>query len=186
MRTSTTRRGISLIQLILLMPLVLTLLLMATTWIHQTMTFSSAIKKRQSQHLNLTRLASQFRRDVQQCQSITAVNGQQLRLQNANATEIQYTIDKQSVQFQLTSDGKLIQQDQFRLALGSDAAFHTSELPKWISLVVTRSPHINRRPSPEKTQMDDPTITELHVRSSPNRWGDSVSLNAAQAGGETK
>lgn len=88
MRTQLNRRGFSLIQLTLLMPALLVLFLLTVAWIHQTMTFSSNIKKQQSQHQNLTRLATQFRRDVQRCESISMVNEQQICLQNSDLTEI--------------------------------------------------------------------------------------------------
>ena len=145
MRTQLNRRGVSLIQLTLLMPALLGLFLVTAAWIHQTMTFSSNIKKQQSQHQNLTRLASQFRRDVQRCESISMVNEQQICLQNRDLTETNYTVSEHAIQFwQNGADGQRMRHDQFDLASGSISKFDDTELPDWISLVISRLPAPNR------------------------------------------
>ncbi|GEM_PF-908031 len=177
MRTQLNRRGFSLIQLTLLMPALLVLFLLTVAWIHQTMTFSSNIKKQQSQHQNLTRLASQFRRDVQRCESISMVNEQQICLQNRDLTEINYTVNEHAIQFwQNAADGQRMRHDQFDLASGSISKFDDSELPDWISLVISRLPTPNRFSEQPTSTSDQTVMTELHIRSKPNRWGESLSL----------
>jgi len=177
MRTQLNRRGFSLIQLTLLMPALLVLFLLTVAWIHQTMTFSSNIKKQQSQHQNLTRLASQFRRDVQRCESISMVNEQQICLQNRDLTEINYTVNEHAIQFwQNAADGQRMRHDQFDLASGSISKFDDSELPDWISLVISRLPTPNRFSEQPTSTSDQTLMTELHIRSKPNRWGESLSL----------
>lgn len=177
MRTQLNRRGFSLIQLTLLMPALLVLFLLTVAWIHQTMTFSSNIKKQQSQHQNLTRLASQFRRDVQRCESISMVNEQQICLQNRDLTEINYTVNEHAIQFwQNAADGQRMRHDQFDLASGSISKFDDTELPDWISLVISRLPTPNRFSEQPTSTSDQTVMTELHIRSKPNRWGESLSL----------
>ncbi|MDB4371274.1 hypothetical protein N9Z44_04155 [Mariniblastus sp.] len=177
MRTQLNRRGFSLIQLTLLMPALLVLFLLTVAWIHQTMTFSSNIKKQQSQHQNLTRLATQFRRDVQRCESISMVNEQQICLQNRDLTEINYTVNEHAIQFwQNAADGQRMRHDQFDLASGSISKFDDSELPDWISLVISRLPTPNRFSEQPTSTSDQTVMTELHIRSKPNRWGESLSL----------
>jgi hypothetical protein len=177
MRTQLNRRGFSLIQLTLLMPALLVLFLLTVAWIHQTMTFSSNIKKQQSQHQNLTRLASQFRRDVQRCESISMVNEQQICLQNRDLTEINYTVNEHAIQFwQNAADGQRMRHDQFDLASGSISKFDDTELPDWISLVISRLPTPNRFSEQPTSTSDQTLMTELHIRSKPNRWGESLSL----------
>ena len=177
MRTQLNRRGFSLIQLTLLMPALLVLFLLTVAWIHQTMTFSSSIKKQQSQHQNLTRLASQFRRDVQRCESISMVNEQQICLQNRDLTEINYTVNEHAIQFwQNAADGQRMRHDQFDLASGSISKFDDTELPDWISLVISRLPTPNRFSEQPTSTSDQTVMTELHIRSKPNRWGESLSL----------
>jgi len=177
MRTQLNRRGFSLIQLTLLMPALLVLFLLTVAWIHQTMTFSSNIKKQQSQHQNLTRLASQFRRDVQRCESISMVNEQQICLQNRDLTETNYTVSEHAIQFwQNGADGQRMRHDQFDLASGSISKFDDSELPDWISLVISRLPTPNRFSEQPTSTSDQTVMTELHIRSKPNRWGESLSL----------
>ncbi|MDG1512201.1 MAG: hypothetical protein P8R31_10925 [Mariniblastus sp.] len=184
MRTQPNRRGFSLIQLTLLMPTLLVLFLVTAAWIHQTMTFSSNIKKQQSQHQNLTRLASQFRRDVQRCQSISMVNEQQICLQNRDLTEINYTVNEHAIQFwQNAADGQRIRHDQFDLASGSITKFDDTELPDWISLVISRLPSPNRFPKQPTSPSDQTSITELHIRSKPNRWGAHLLLDKESAQG---
>lgn len=177
MRTQLNRRGFSLIQLTLLMPALLVLFLLTVAWIHQTMTFSSNIKKQQSQHQNLTRLATQFRRDVQRCESISMVNEQQICLQNRDLTEINYTVNEHAIQFwQNAADGQRMRHDQFDLASGSISKFDDTELPDWISLVISRLPTPNRFSEQPTSTSDQTVMTELHIRSKPNRWGESLSL----------
>ena len=177
MRTQLNRRGVSLIQLTLLMPALLGLFLVTAAWIHQTMTFSSNIKKQQSQHQNLTRLASQFRRDVQRCESISMVNEQQICLQNRDLTETNYTVSENAIQFwQNGADGQRMRHDQFDLASGSISKFDDTELPDWISLVISRLPAPNRFSEQPRSTSDQTMITELHIRSKPNRWGESLSM----------
>jgi hypothetical protein len=177
MRTQLNRRGVSLIQLTLLMPALLGLFLVTAAWIHQTMTFSSNIKKQQSQHQNLTRLASQFRRDVQRCESISMVNEQQICLQNRDLTETNYTVSEHAIQFwQNGADGQRMRHDQFDLASGSISKFDDTELPDWISLVISRLPAPNRFSEQPRSTSDQTMITELHIRSKPNRWGESLSM----------
>jgi len=177
MRTQLNRRGVSLIQLTLLMPALLVLFLLTVAWIHQTMTFSSNIKKQQSQHQNLTRLASQFRRDVQRCESISMVNEQQICLQNRDLTETNYTVSEHAIQFwQNGADGQRMRHDQFDLASGSISKFDDTELPDWISLVISRLPAPNRFSEQPRSTSDQTMITELHIRSKPNRWGESLSM----------
>jgi len=177
MRTQLNRRGVSLIQLTLLMPALLGLFLVTAAWIHQTMTFSSNIKKQQSQHQNLTRLASQFRRDVQRCESISMVNEQQICLQNRDLTETNYTVSEHAIQFwQNGADGQRMRHDQFDLASGSISKFDDTELPDWISLVISRLPAPNRFSEQTRSTSDQTMITELHIRSKPNRWGESLSM----------
>ena len=177
MRTQLNRRGFSLIQLTLLMPALLVLFLLTVAWIHQTMTFSSNIKKQQSQHQNLTRLASQFRRDVQRCESISMVNEQQICLQNRDLTETNYTVSEHAIQFwQNAADGQRMRHDQFDLASGSISKFDDTELPDWISLVISRLPTPNRFSEQPTSTSDQTLMTELHIRSKPNRWGESLSL----------
>lgn len=177
MRTQLNRRGVSLIQLTLLMPALLGLFLVTAAWIHQTMTFSSNIKKQQSQHQNLTRLASQFRRDVQRCESISMVNEQQICLQNRDLTETNYAVSEHAIQFwQNGADGQRMRHDQFDLASGSISKFDDTELPDWISLVISRLPAPNRFSEQPRSTSDQTMITELHIRSKPNRWGESLSM----------
>ena len=185
MRTQMNRRGVSLLQLTLLMPALMVLFLLATTWIHQTMTFSSTIKKQQSQHLSLTRLADQFRRDVQRCQSVSVVNDQQVQLQNKDLSKIVYKISDHSVQcWQNSSAGQPIRQDEFGLASGSISKFDDSELPKWITLVIRRDPFPRQQLERQTSQLNETLITELHVRTSPNRWGDNLLMDTELLRGE--
>jgi len=166
------RRGYSLIQLTLLMPVLVMLFLTALASIHQTMPFSSNMKKQQLQHHSLTRLASRFRQDVQRCQSVSVVNDQQICLHNPDRSEINYTVTDEGIQFwQNTPDGQRIRQDRFDLASGSISKFDATELPNWISLLVTRQPGANRQSSERNPPSNQSLITELHVRSKPNRWG---------------
>ena len=179
------RRGYSLIQLTLLMPALVVLFLTAVAWIHQTMTFSSNMKKQQLQHQNLTRLASRFRQDVQRCQAVSVVNDQQVCLQYPDRSEINYTITDEGIQFwQNTPDGQRIRQDQFELASGSISKFDATELPTWISLLVTRQPGANRQSSEQNTPSNQALITELHLRSKPNRWGMNLLPDAESLPGE--
>ena len=179
------RRGFSLIQLTLLMPALMVMFLVTVAWLHQTMTFSSNMKKQQVQHLSLTRLAFQFRQDVQRCKSISMISDQQICLQNQDLSEITYTINEHAVNFfKRSSDGRRTQQEQFALASGSSPRFDDTELPDWISLIVSRPPVNRRQQVQQKLQSNETAITELHVRSKPNRWGTNLSPDAELPQGE--
>ncbi len=181
------RRGFSLIQLTLLMPALMVMFLVTVAWLHQTMNFSSNVKKQQVQHLSLTRLASQFRQDVRRCQSISVDNDQQICLQNQDLSEITYTINEQAVSFlKKSSDGRRTRQEQFDLESGAIPRFDDTELPDWISLIVSRSPANSRQQGQQKSHSNETAITELHVRSKLNRWGANFSLDRELLQGEQR
>lgn len=105
------------------------------------------------------------------------VNEQQICLQNRDLTETNYTVSEHAIQFwQNGADGQRMRYDQFDLASGSISKFDDTELPDWISLVISRLPAPNRFSEQTRSTSDQTMITELHIRSKPNRWGESLSM----------
>jgi hypothetical protein len=105
------------------------------------------------------------------------VNEQQICLQNRDLTETNYTVSEHAIQFwQNGADGQRMRHDQFDLASGSISKFDDTELPDWISLVISRLPAPNPFSEQPRSTSDQTMITELHIRSKPNRWGESLSM----------
>ena len=154
------------------------LMLLAISWMHKTMYCASQIKQRQRHHQSLTRLDTQLRNEVRLCSGMSIVDDSQLELTRADGTKLKYTIGEHAIAFERKmsqNDPEKIARERFELSPESVATWDISEMPEWISLVVTRQ---NEFPSSASETMP----IDLQIRVSPNRWqGTVVDLTSVAA-----
>jgi prepilin-type N-terminal cleavage/methylation domain-containing protein len=181
MSESRQRQAFSLLELLVVVSLTAVLITITTAWIHQTLSFSSAVRKRQTQHLNCQRLNWQFRDDVRQCQSMQLENNQ-LQLTQNDGSMIQYTASPALLRVEKRLGDRLIRQEEFAFEPGAIVHWDTSEMPTWISLEVLRG--LNTRvtqaesSSTATTELSKDRPVVLHVRVRANRWAAATRIGS--------
>lgn len=178
------RRGYSLIELMVSISVTGVLLVVTAGWIHQTMKCSSRIKQRQRHHQNMTRLSGNFRDHVHECETIAMDGVDRLALTWEDGTRATYTITNNTLQFEkneppTTSDEPRTKREKYVLSPNSTVEWDTSEMPGWISLIVSR-----RREVSASNNLDHSMPVDLHVRVAPNRWGRWSADSATENGSE--
>lgn len=188
-------RGFTLLELLVSISVGAVLMVVTVGWIHQSLKFSSLMKQRQRQHANLTRLAWQLRDDVRDSQSLSMAGENQLVL-TANRMEITYTLAGNSMfvekQRSHPDNQPAITREAYEFSPNSIARWDTSELPSWISLVVSGRPQA--KPLPESADSFESAgnkksgpiggerlPVDLHVRVAPNRWPMEASTEGSAA-----
>ena len=166
------RSGFTLIELLVVMSVAAALLAITVGWIHFTMRYASAIKERQRNHITSTRLAWELRESIQDSQSMDLFEGKKLVLTNRNAQTTTWTIDGNSVLLERQGESNR-QRDVYEFSSSSLIHWDSTELPNWVSLVVTRGREGSRWRAENQEGQDvemDLLPTELHVRAGPKRW----------------
>ncbi len=179
MTRTNNRRGLSMIEMLVSISVTGVLLVIIAGWVHETLNCASLIKQRQRHHQNLTRLSGSLRDHVHECKSMAMDGAERLVLSRGDGTQATYTIAGNILHFekrasQANGDPSVLMRDKFVLSPNSIVSWEMSEMPNWISLVVTRTREFGR-PSPTV----DPMPVDLHVRVAPNRWGPSLASSAA-------
>ena len=174
MKCCNRRRGFTLIQLLLTMSVAVVIMMVNVGWIHQTMKFASRMDQRQQTHQTLTRLAWDLRDDVHHSSSLSMDGEDRLVLELNDGTVVTYSISGTSLDLERNRDDETIQREAFIVSPDSQIDWDTSELPDWISLIVTRGPTGLASHGAEETELrSDESKTmavDLHVRASANRW----------------
>lgn len=180
MNRKRLRGGFSLLELMVSISVTAALLAVTVGWMHQTMKCSSQIKQRQHHHLNITRLAVSLREQVRDCDSISMENEHQLTLQWRDGTRASYRIEGDRIRFEKIDgsspgNGLPVVREVFPVSKQSSVQWESSEMPEWISLVVSRT-----RERVTNVDADERGPIDLHVRVAPNRW-----QRASRSGQET-
>jgi prepilin-type N-terminal cleavage/methylation domain-containing protein len=181
------RRGYTLIELVVVISMTSVLLVVVVGWLHQSLKFGSSMRERQRNHRSLTELAWQLRDDVRQSESIAVEDNNRLVIKSLGGNTTSYTLSNSKSVVERKENGSSNQQSQFELSDSSVAHWDTSEMPDWISLVVSKQPDgkfspanqaTTNKDSKSNTMPGDPILTheehqkpiDLHVRVGPNRW----------------
>lgn len=173
------KSGFTLIELMVVLTVTSVFLLLAISWISETMNFSSRMKTHQRQHSQLTRLGWNLRTDVRMSQSMTIEDDTRLVLIRRNGQRVVYTISGATLEVE-KSTGSQTHRDRFPLASNSRARWDTSGMPESIGLIVSRSGNpvtgstknqddaINRETA---TAVDPETLPiDVHIFVRINRW----------------
>jgi len=186
-RQLRSRRGFTIIEMLIACSLAALLLSINAVWIYHTMRFSSRVGQRHRDHQNLTRLASDFRDDVRACEKIKIINQDEIELASpaggAIAWTATYKITATDILLSREIAGSPASQERFSLSPNLVIRWDVSEVPETISLIVSRDP--NKFPDRKSTadQKVDSTnslserparpedfVPVLELRVSPNRW----------------
>jgi len=155
-RFTKSRRGTSLVEVIVTMTIASSLLLMATAWIHQSFSLSSKMRENGRHHDQLMRLSRQFRDDVHQADSVESTSETTLALVSGEL-RIEYAIDGADVtRIERGLDDNLPpSRERFRFRDGSRLSWTRPE-DSWVTLLMKRP----------VTQPDSglPRPSDLHVR----------------------
>lgn len=185
------RGGFTLIELLVSVSVSALLLSINAVWIYQTVRYSSQVTQRNRDHQNLTRLADEFRDDVRSCQKIELVSDNEIKLswqtQGDTSLGANYKIVENEVQLTKQITKSQNRTERFTLAENIVIGWDVSEMPKMIGLLVSRDPakladqkskadqQVDSSDSfPKRPTPPDQMATLLHVRVSPNRWGDKT------------
>ena len=181
-----SRRGFSMIEMLVAVSLASLLLSINAVWIYHTMRFSSRVSQRHQQHQNLTRLAGEFRDDVRSCEKIEVVNKNEIKLTasagNAATWTANYKITGTDI-FLSRQTGSQTNMERFSLSPSSVIRWDVSEMPETISLLISRDPNKFPERKSKADQKVDSTnslpvqetaaedlVPLMHLRVSRNRW----------------
>lgn len=174
MKRSDSRCGITLFEMMITLSVTGMLMVVTTGWMHQTMKFASTIRHRQRHHQSLTRLAWELRGHVRESQSLTMLGDDALMLNQPNGVRMTYTISGPTLLVEKRLGERDVVRETYRLAPSAVAVWDTSEMPEWISLVVSRGREgvPLERPEHSEFQPLDPESmpVDLHLRVGPHRW----------------
>ncbi len=176
-------RGFSLIELMAVITISAALLTIVTAWLHQVMTFSSSINKKQCHHQTLLRLETDFRSDIHDAILVEKSNSevdQIMSLHMADESIVRYEIGpNQHVitrRFYEPEAKEPSGFEYFKLSDMSESNWSFDEFPDWASLTVTRKQFADLpKGDGQKKQMTQYVSMEelpidLHVRARVNRW----------------
>ena len=196
-----SRRGFSMIEMLVACSLATLILSINAVWIYHTMRFSSRVSQRHRDHQNLTRLAGDFRDDVRACEKIKIIDQNEVELASpagdAAAWTSNYKLTETDIFLSRQSAGSQISQERFSLSPNSVIQWDVSELPETISLIVSRDPNKfpDRKSAADQKvdstsslpkQSTDPKdlVPLLHLRVSPNRW--TIESLSIESGADTE
>lgn len=153
------RSAYTLMEMLVVISIVTLLVAINAKWIHASLNFSSRVKQRHRQQLNLKRLGTNFSRDVRRCQKML-VEDRSLRLNSANF-QASYTIEDDQILLTRKREGKTIFRDRFELGSHVDADWDETEMPNWITLVIRRK---------QLNHGEAGGSVEFFVRTGPRPW----------------
>ena len=168
----TARQGFTLIEQIGLIALTTTMILLTTTWIHESMKMSNRFKQRRDSHLALASFSRQFQNDVWRCDSIEFIEGEQtVRLNQHTGGQVLYRLDGNEIKQETLESGQVRGRQRYELGDEYFIAWDRSNLPDRIALSVFRSTGSTvEGPDAEATQAK----RELTIGATANRFGQNV------------
>lgn len=179
-RDARMRRGSSLIELMITMPMLATLLVFAIGWIHQSMNLASTMRERGRDQQQWLALARQFRDDVHRANAARFDGQASLVVTFADASEVTYELSQRRITRRRAvpqgddsqREDRADRRERYELRDGIRAHWKRSEMPDWATLVIERAGHElgAARPASKEFPLHEPRpITLLHVRAAVGR-----------------
>lgn len=168
------RSAFTLIEMLVIMPVLTTLLFLSIAWMHKTMQFTSAAKAQRQYHQKMTRLAWDFRDDINGCQKVSPL-ADGVSIEFGNGVIKNYVIaDNEIRSTSLQSDKRIANE---RYTLHPDAMIiiqspKDSDEPEWVTLQVrSAKQQVYRSSGPEgDSSAESLGKLELMVECKVNRW----------------
>jgi hypothetical protein len=163
-----SRQGLSILELLLLITVSSMLMSIVGIWLHKLLLFASLQLDRQRDHMNIQRLASELRQDVQMAESWSFTQPNELELMLSDNTRIVYRLKPQPDGNQIetiypaaaqpappaadTSRQAMPRQECYRFTSNCDLKWDTTEFPQTLTLVIFRKPTLaHALPPPSST-----------------------------------
>jgi len=169
------RTAFTLIEMLVIMPAMSVLILLSITWTHKAMQYTSAAKAERQYHQQMTRLAWDFRDDVNACQRIE-FGGDDLKIEFSDGSTTDYEVEENEILSTTSMDGKQISSERYRLHRDAEISFDQSVDEDWITLYVhskfkrtNDSSRLIAKPDESKQIYEDMKL-ELKVECKVNRW----------------
>ena len=156
------RQGSSIVELMVVLSVSSTLMMVSTSWIHQSLRLGSTSRIQQEHHHSLMRLARQFRDDVYLASTVALVDDKDIRVTLDDGRTVQYSIGADGILFSVSKGDDTFRQDFFELARGSQCRWDGSQMPDAIALVVIRR-------TGTQPEVSDP-VADVRIRASVGRW----------------
>lgn len=189
------RTGFTVLGLLVVMSVGSLLLMVAITWIGETMKFASRTSNHRVQHRQLTHLGRNLRNDVHLCQAMTMDGDQRLVLQGAGDERTVYAISGATIEMEKRM-GSQVSRERYPLVAGSLVEWDTSGMPDSIGLIVFRSQIDTPEIEPKEAASDDrlnnridgslakreALPVDIHIFAHANRWT-GLSSDSSRGGG---
>jgi hypothetical protein len=189
------RNGFTLLGLLVVMSVGSLLLMLAITWIGETMKFVSRTSNHRDQHQQLTHLGRNLRNDVHLSQAMTMDSDERLVLQGAGDERTVYSISGATIEMEKRT-GAQVSRERYPLVAGSVVEWDTSGMPDSIGLIVYRSqigkPAIGSEQAVSADGLSNREVAtlvkrealpiDIHIFAHANRWA-GLSSEANQRGG---
>ena len=186
MSKNLRRPGYTLLEMVMMIPMIAMVLVVSMSWMHQTLKYTSKTRGYQRQHQQANRLVHRLRSDIRRGQSLSC-DDKRLTIKNDNDSEINYSIDSNRIQLEHTANGNVIARDGFAFPTNTVLNWDTSELPNWVSLAGSlNSRHrqmvaqhtfrtnneitANSNTSPTEESSTNPTMAKFFVRAGVQRY----------------
>lgn len=164
-----SRRGYTLIELMVVISVSSTLMVLAIGWIHQSMKLGSVMRDRQHHHQSLLRLSRQLRDDVHQGESLAVEKETRLVITMAGQQTTVYEIMPERLS-RVTRDANAVtSRESFPIDPRAIAHWEPAELPDWISLLVERGSHAATIRKETSSDASEPRPIDLHIRAAVGR-----------------
>ena len=173
-KRASERAGFTMLHMMVVISVLPLLLVVATTWVHESMKMSNRFKHRRETNVMLNHFSNQFQNDVHGCKS-SSLNSEsnQVELTGHEGQQVIFQIEDGQINKTVTVDGEVVGRESFRLSDEYFAEWDTEVESDRVALKVLRYPTPLNRSAPESLDASDAKL-ELVVSAKANRWKQTV------------
>lgn len=160
------RRGITMIELLIVSSIAVTLMTINIGWIHQSMKHASEVTQRQHHHRSSMLLASELRADVRYSATIS-LSDEVLSIKNGEGGETKYSIEGNVIRRTSKTPSGPPARSDFIFSDHATIKWDSSAMPKQIGLLIKRITPTKRSEEPEKDTSTSVGIVDVDLRVGP-------------------